>query len=389
MKVLEQLKDSDRVVDYLGHEEDDDHHFLFFKCYGSDLRQYVARERLRIREDLSFVLEVFLECLCGLTYLHELDIVHRDIKPENILVDEEHRPIRFKLTDFNCSRELEGRMSAMVGTEGYMAPELSLFSEQELRPSHYEKVDLWSLGIMVSEMYLLCSVSDQLYSPLHIYTPFRLNLTKDQPSLRHFYAHDIKEDIMLPKTIPPFMRQLLRRMLQVSPEDRISFHQLYAAILHHLDEIRQLLNDESKFEPLAARLKECHSIEKERSTAAEHAIEKKAKVQKLYDSVMQPLMRNISLEESVDSETLLFMHSLGKHIIDSNSLQGEGVREVEDVVGMCSLLLLQVGVDAEEVEEAEVMEDFVEGRLRFLEKRILRRVGVEELKPVVRECYLL
>ena len=58
-------------------------------------------------------------------------------------------------------------------------------------------------------------------------------------------------------------------------------------------------------------------------------------------------------------------------------------RELEDDEGY------QVLVDAEEVEEAEVMEDFVEGRLRFLEKRILRRVGVEELKPVVRECYLL
>ena len=122
MKILEQFKNSDRLVDYFGHEEDEEHYFLFFKCYESDLKKYVLSKRSHIKENLSFVLEVFLECLCGLTYLHEFDIIHRDIKPENILVDEQHQQILFKITDFNCSKELEGRMSRMVGTEVYMAP---------------------------------------------------------------------------------------------------------------------------------------------------------------------------------------------------------------------------------------------------------------------------
>lgn len=92
-----------------------------------------------------------------------------------------------------------------------------------MEQQYYERVDLWSLGIMISEIYLICTVNDKHYSPDYIYNPFKLNLTKDQPSLNHFYMHDIKEDIMLPKNIPPFMKKLLKEMLQVSPQDRISF----------------------------------------------------------------------------------------------------------------------------------------------------------------------
>ena len=76
---------------------------------------------------------MFLETLCGLSYLHEYDIVHRDIKPDNILIDEGNGQLLFRISDFNASKELKGtRMSKFMGTHVYMAPELTGHFDLEL-----------------------------------------------------------------------------------------------------------------------------------------------------------------------------------------------------------------------------------------------------------------
>ena len=64
------------------------------------------------------------------------------------------------------------------------------------------------------------------------------------------------------------------------------------------------------------------------------------------------------------------------------------MRDIENVMVMCSLLLMQIGLNSDEIEGEEVMVDFVESRLTFLEKTILNKVGIEEFKPIIKECWL-
>lgn len=71
--------------------------------------------------------------------------MHRDLKPENILLDHKLRP---KLCDFGWSVptiKKENR-NTFCGTYEYMAPEIY---ETE---NYNEKVDIWSLGIMIYEL---------------------------------------------------------------------------------------------------------------------------------------------------------------------------------------------------------------------------------------------
>ncbi|TNJ27322.1 Kinase, NEK [Giardia muris] len=85
------------------------------------------------------------EMASGLAYLHEKRHVHRDLKPENVLLSSDGRCV---LGDFGLARTLgdSSRMSTLVGTFGYMAPEIH-------QGENYDKsVDVWALGVMGYEL---------------------------------------------------------------------------------------------------------------------------------------------------------------------------------------------------------------------------------------------
>jgi aurora kinase, other len=80
----------------------------------------------------------------ALLYLHKKHVIHRDIKPENILVGV-HGEI--KISDFGWSVHApNNRRQTLCGTLDYLPPEMLDGSAH-----HTEKVDLWSLGVLMYE----------------------------------------------------------------------------------------------------------------------------------------------------------------------------------------------------------------------------------------------
>eukprot|EP01104_Vermistella_antarctica_P018914 TRINITY_DN7186_c0_g1_i1.p1 TRINITY_DN7186_c0_g1~~TRINITY_DN7186_c0_g1_i1.p1 ORF type:complete len:530 (+),score=61.92 TRINITY_DN7186_c0_g1_i1:282-1871(+) len=89
---------------------------------------------------------VCYESLKALSYIHSFHRLHRDIKSDNVLIG---RDGKIKIADFGFATQLtqeRSKRTTVIGTPYWMAPELIEGKDYD------DKVDIWSLGIMVREM---------------------------------------------------------------------------------------------------------------------------------------------------------------------------------------------------------------------------------------------
>lgn len=95
-------------------------------------------------QPLPTQVDLLLQTLHALAYLHRRGVIHRDIKPSNVLVEKR----KVKLLDFGIS-EMRGRTKPESGVSGsvpYLAPEV--LQQQPFN----ESADLYSLGVIAYEL---------------------------------------------------------------------------------------------------------------------------------------------------------------------------------------------------------------------------------------------
>ncbi|KAJ4830818.1 Phosphoenolpyruvate carboxylase kinase 1 [Turnera subulata] len=128
------------------YDSDDSLSMILDLCHPSTLYDRLSSSRPLLTEPKSAAL--LSQLLSALAHCHRLGVVHRDVKPDNILFDA-HDPSRLKLADFGSAAWLGedgGRLSGVVGTPYYVAPEVLLGRE------YNEKVDVWSAGVVLYVM---------------------------------------------------------------------------------------------------------------------------------------------------------------------------------------------------------------------------------------------
>lgn len=86
----------------------------------------------RVEDLVDAVMDIAIQLLLALKYLHQLGIIHRDVKTKNILAGQllsDSSSLRVKLGDFGISRMLGNCGSpklakTMIGTPYYSCPEI-------------------------------------------------------------------------------------------------------------------------------------------------------------------------------------------------------------------------------------------------------------------------
>lgn len=108
-----------------------------------DLGQYL-RNVGKLNETTAS--NVIWQISSAIKYLHSKGIYHRDIKPDNILLGSlGKKGIHCKLADFDSAGYIHSKDKEPFGTLPYMAPEMFI-------QNYDEKVDIWSLGVMMYRM---------------------------------------------------------------------------------------------------------------------------------------------------------------------------------------------------------------------------------------------
>jgi eukaryotic translation initiation factor 2-alpha kinase 4 len=124
-------------------------------CERQTLRDLIIKG---LDKNMDEVWRLFRKIVTGLKHIHEVGIIHRDLKPENIFIDTANSP---KIGDFGLatsgvhavvlkanSNTLDADMTKDIGTASYVAPEVL----SDATGSYSEKVDMYSLGIILFEM---------------------------------------------------------------------------------------------------------------------------------------------------------------------------------------------------------------------------------------------
>jgi len=92
-------------------------------CPNTDIEQYVFDNPRKTRKYMHQLLEV-------IKFLHHRNVLYRDVKPDNVLWDEEND--RLSLIDFDVATffDPDRLHRRLVGTDGYMAPEVLTISAE-------------------------------------------------------------------------------------------------------------------------------------------------------------------------------------------------------------------------------------------------------------------
>lgn len=161
-------------------------------------------------------MRIFRQMIAGLSYCHAFNICHRDLKPENILLDQSGN---VKIVDFGLAalQPANALLKTSCGSPHYAAPEI-------MRGEFYsgDKIDIWSCGVI-------------LYVMLSGVLPF------DDSDVWQLLAKVKRGRYHMPEDLTPEAQDLISRMLEYSPDQRINMDQIWEhPLVRKYDAIRLL-----------------------------------------------------------------------------------------------------------------------------------------------------
>lgn len=138
------------IVDVIDGGDKDGRSYLVMELVdGPDLAKNLVAGPLAPREAVQLAAGV----AAAVQHAHDAGVVHRDLKPANILIAPDGTP---KVTDFGLAKirddiqadHGETASGVMIGTLGYMAPELLLGHNAKFCPA----ADIYGIGCLLYEM---------------------------------------------------------------------------------------------------------------------------------------------------------------------------------------------------------------------------------------------
>eukprot|EP00878_Enallax_costatus_P040720 GHUV01047074.1.p1 GENE.GHUV01047074.1~~GHUV01047074.1.p1 ORF type:complete len:291 (+),score=88.91 GHUV01047074.1:747-1619(+) len=219
LQMADYIRNERNILDQLHHPGVVELHFTFQDaeslylgleyCPNGELyEQLQERGSLPMAEAVQYAAEI----VDILAYLRSKEVMHRDLKPENLLLDEQGH---LKLIDFGSAKALflppiergsGNRATSFVGTAEYVSPEV--LNNTGISYA----ADLWALGCIIYQM--LTGLPP--FKGASEYLTFQLIASRS---------------VVFAEDFPPVAEDLVDRLLQLDPADRIGYNSI--------DEVKQ------------------------------------------------------------------------------------------------------------------------------------------------------
>ena len=176
------------------------------------------------------IVQIMLDLLSAVAFLHKHKIMHRDLKPANILVSEKNRAV---IIDFSHAHLMYAPLDVLdrqVVTYYYRSPEVFEYQKKKETP-YNESLDVWSIGMILIEL-----ITNQPFAE------FYLDKVDDLDGERAYAAllsdpkrafNRIKEFYTLKKRNFVYVNtywQWITKMLANNPADRITAEEMFNTV---------------------------------------------------------------------------------------------------------------------------------------------------------------
>lgn len=157
-------------------------------------------------------LNILVQILRALEYIHSRNIIYRDLKPKNIIIMD----MKAKLMDFGLSSHIKDIEGIISGTIPYMSPET-------LRAEYSFSTDIFSLGILFFELIMSRTFYDRGGNVM----PSIINLLKSPDKYNEFQERNLEE------IKDAGLRAIIQKMTAYHPDER---YIACSEIIHEINE---------------------------------------------------------------------------------------------------------------------------------------------------------
>lgn len=196
-------------VEHTYNSYEDKTYIIMEYCQGGDLARYIKHNKTNKISEKE-ILKI-LYCISeAFRVLRKNRITHRDVKPANLFITRNDILMGdIKLGDFTFAKNDFDLTKTFCGSPLYMAPEIVL------QYPYNEKVDLWSIGVIIFEMmYKRTPVSGN--SIFELTDNMRMGRVSRPDTRDTFYSNDLKK--------------LVTNLTVINPNLRISFNDFFKEV---------------------------------------------------------------------------------------------------------------------------------------------------------------
>ena len=307
----------ENIVKFYNLCKDNEYFYLIYEfCDNSDLSSFInqhKQNKTKINENVIYL--IILNICNGLKEMHSKNVIHREINPASIVISKDYTA---KICRLDLAIQLKDTNYAYdcVGQIPYMAPEL-INGEK-----YNNKVDIWSLGCLIYELFTLNKCFD---------SPTSLGITNK--------IINCELEKIDTKIYNSEWQNFIDLLLKKNYEERPDINQVYALLIEIKKKLKfEKLSSLNSLDEISYGFLQKYELEKDEELARKLQEKYNREAKGKENEKIEELQRRINSLENLVNETkkynkelLIAYENMEKQNKEKSNIINEQKRKIEEL----------------------------------------------------------